>query len=81
MREGGLPGAAPVTAPQACRQPPSRCTHQLGYHPHPPNQPATGRVGHLTFEHNKPATFKHPIYSLMGDFKLFFEVLTLQRPF
>ncbi|GAB4814956.1 hypothetical protein N2152v2_002002 [Parachlorella kessleri] len=27
-------------------------------------------VGHFFFEHNKPATFKHPLYSLMGDFKM-----------
>ena len=24
-------------------------------------------VGHFIFEKNKPATFKYPIYSLMGD--------------
>ena len=24
-------------------------------------------VGHFFFEHNKPATFKYPRYSLMGD--------------
>ncbi len=25
-------------------------------------------VGHYFFEHNRPATFKHPWYSLLGDF-------------
>ncbi|WBA84092.1 DUF962 domain-containing protein [Endozoicomonas sp. GU-1] len=24
-------------------------------------------VGHFFFEHNKPATFKYPVYSLLGD--------------
>ncbi|MBL0230526.1 MAG: DUF962 domain-containing protein [Moraxellaceae bacterium] len=24
-------------------------------------------VGHFFFEHNKPATFKYPLYSFMGD--------------
>ena len=25
-------------------------------------------IGHYYFEHNKPATFQWPVYSLMGDF-------------
>ncbi|RDV28906.1 DUF962 domain-containing protein [Alteromonas aestuariivivens] len=33
-------------------------------------------VGHFFFEHNKPATFKHPIYSLMGDWVMLKDVLT-----
>ena len=33
-------------------------------------------VGHFFFEHNKPATFKHPLYSLIGDYRLFFEMLS-----
>lgn len=32
-------------------------------------------VSHFFIEKNKPATFKYPIYSLMGDFKMFYEVL------
>jgi len=32
-------------------------------------------VGHFYFEKNRPATFKYPIYSLMGDFRLFFDVV------
>jgi hypothetical protein len=28
--------------------------------------------GHFFVEHNKPATFKAPIWSLMGDYKMFF---------
>jgi hypothetical protein len=33
-------------------------------------------VGHLTFEKNQPATFKHPFYSLLGDFRMFWDILT-----
>ena len=33
-------------------------------------------VGHLIFEKNKPATFQYPLYSLMGDFVMFWDILT-----
>lgn len=33
-------------------------------------------VGHFAFEKNRPATFTHPWYSLVGDFALFRDVLT-----
>jgi hypothetical protein len=33
-------------------------------------------VGHYFFEHNQPATFKHPFYSLAGDFQMLRDVLT-----
>lgn len=33
-------------------------------------------VGHFFFEKNRPATFKHPIYSLMGDWVMFWHILT-----
>ena len=33
-------------------------------------------VGHFGFEKNKPATLKYPIYSLMGDFVMFRDMLT-----
>jgi hypothetical protein len=33
-------------------------------------------VGHYFFEHNRPATFRHPLYSLRGDFAMLGEVLT-----
>ena len=36
-------------------------------------------VGHAFFEKNKPATFKYPLWSLRGDFKLFFEILLGKR--
>jgi hypothetical protein len=38
-------------------------------------------VGHLAFERNRPATFKHPLYSLAGDFVLFRDMLTRRLPF
>jgi hypothetical protein len=38
-------------------------------------------VGHFVFEKNRPATFKYPLYSLMGRFRLWFEVVTGKRPF
>ncbi|RUO79499.1 DUF962 domain-containing protein [Pseudidiomarina taiwanensis] len=28
-------------------------------------------VGHFAFEHNKPATFKYPLYSLAGDWVMY----------
>lgn len=33
-------------------------------------------VGHYFFEHNRPATFRHPGYSLMGDWRMWWEILT-----
>lgn len=38
-------------------------------------------VGHYFFEKNKPATFKHPFYSLASDFKLFFDLLSGKEKF
>ncbi len=31
--------------------------------------------GHFYFEKNKPATFKYPLYSLMGDWAMFRDVI------
>ena len=33
-------------------------------------------IGHFVFEKNRPATFQHPIYSLIGDFVMFRDILT-----
>jgi len=33
-------------------------------------------VGHFFFEHNKPATFDYPVYSLLGDWVMFKDILT-----
>lgn len=32
-------------------------------------------IGHFFFEKNRPATFKHPVYSLMGDWVMLADVL------
>ncbi len=32
-------------------------------------------VGHFIFEKNRPATFKHPLWSLMGDWVMFKDIL------
>jgi len=33
-------------------------------------------VGHFFFEHNRPATFKYPGFSFMGDWRLWWEIVT-----
>lgn len=33
-------------------------------------------VGHFFFEHNKPATFKYPLWSFMGDWVMLKDMLT-----
>jgi hypothetical protein len=38
-------------------------------------------VGHFAFERNRPATFKHPLYSLLGDWVMFRDILIGRIPF
>lgn len=38
-------------------------------------------VGHFFFEKNKPATFKYPVFSLVSDFKLFFDFFLGRQSF
>lgn len=38
-------------------------------------------VGHFVFENNKPATFQYPVYSLMGDFRMFKDMIIGRVPF
>ncbi|WP_105169017.1 DUF962 domain-containing protein [Pseudoalteromonas sp. T1lg23B] len=35
-------------------------------------------VGHFVFEHNRPATFTHPFYSLLADWVMYWRWLTRQ---
>jgi hypothetical protein len=37
-------------------------------------------IGHTAFEKNRPATFTYPLWSLLGDFRLFWETVTARRP-
>lgn len=38
-------------------------------------------IGHFVFEKNQPATFRHPVYSLMGDWVMYWQMLTGQDSF
>lgn len=31
-------------------------------------------VGHFFFEHNRPATFRHPVYSFIGDWVMYADI-------
>jgi hypothetical protein len=33
-------------------------------------------IGHYFFEHNRPASFKRPVYSLMGDWVMWWQMLS-----
>lgn len=32
-------------------------------------------VGHFFFEHNRPATFRHPLWSFAGDWRMWWDIL------
>jgi hypothetical protein len=38
-------------------------------------------VGHFVFERNRPATFRHPVYSFIGDWVMYRDVLIGRIPF
>ena len=38
-------------------------------------------AGHFFFERNRPATFAHPLYSLIGDFAMYRDMLIGRIPF
>ena len=38
-------------------------------------------IGHFFFEHNRPATFDHPLYSFCGDFVMYRDILIGRIPF
>ena len=38
-------------------------------------------VGHFGFEKNKPASFKRPLYSFMGDWVMYKDIWTRKIPF
>jgi len=38
-------------------------------------------VGHFAFEKNKPASFKRPLYSFMGDWVMYKDIWTGRVPF
>lgn len=38
-------------------------------------------IGHFAFEKNRPASFKRPLYSFMGDWRMYFDMWTGRVPF
>jgi hypothetical protein len=38
-------------------------------------------IGHFFFEHNRPATFTHPLYSFCGDWVMYRDLVTGRLPF
>lgn len=38
-------------------------------------------VGHFFFEKNRPATFRHPLYSFLGDWVMYRDLWTRRIPF
>ena len=38
-------------------------------------------IGHFFFEKNRPATFKHPLYSFAGDWVMYRDILVGRIPF
>ncbi len=38
-------------------------------------------IGHFGFEKNRPATFRHPLYSFIGDWAMYRDILRGRIPF
>lgn len=38
-------------------------------------------IGHFVYEKNKPVTFQYPLYSLMGDFVMLWQILSRKLKF
>ena len=38
-------------------------------------------IGHFGFEKNQPATFRHPLYSFMGDWVMYWQMLNGEASF
>lgn len=38
-------------------------------------------IGHFMFEKNRPASFKQPLYSFMGDWKMYWQIWSGKIPF
>ena len=38
-------------------------------------------IGHFVFEKNRPASFRRPLWSFMGDWRMYFEIWTSRIPF
>jgi hypothetical protein len=38
-------------------------------------------IGHFAFERNQPATLRHPLYSFMADWAMYWQMLTGQDTF
>ena len=38
-------------------------------------------IGHFYFERNRPATFRHPWYSLLGDCRMYADIWAGKLPF
>ena len=36
-------------------------------------------IGHFVFEKNKPATFQYPVYSFIGDWVMWWQILTRRK--